>query len=116
MMPPALSSKLFPYTTLFRLEDRIVGGLIVIGPETGDADPDQVGLDGSERGVVDAELGVAPRALVRGEDVHAQRLDELPEHLAPLGLGEVQRDRLLAEVVRQEIAPHARLGQKVAAD
>src|SRR5213078_4005827 len=29
---------------------------------------------------------------------------------------EVQRDRLLAEVVRQEIAPHARLAQKVAAD
>src|SRR5438034_6176720 len=99
MMPPALSSKLFPYTTLFRSEDRIVGGLIVIGPEAGDADPDQVGLDGSERGVVDAELGVAPRALVRGEDVHAQRLDELrsEEHTSELQSHSEVVCRLLVE-------------------
>src|SRR5437867_4133010 len=99
-----------------RLEDRVVGGLVVVGPEAGDAEPDQVGLDGPERGVVDAELGVAPRALVRGEDVHAEPSDELPEDIAPLGLGEVQRDRFLAAVVRQEIAPHVVLAQHVLAD
>src|SRR5947209_14652007 len=99
-----------------RLEDRVVGGLVVIGAEAGDAEPDQVGLDGPERRVVDAELRVAPRTLVRREDVHVQRLEELPEHLAALGLAEVQRDRFLPAVVRQEIAAHPGLAQHVAAD
>src|SRR5438132_11380531 len=99
-----------------RLEDRVVGGLVVIGAETGDAEPDEVGLDGPERGVVDAELGVAPRTLVRREDVHAERPDELLEDQAPLGLAEVQRDGFLATVVRQEIAPHVGLAQHVLAD
>ena len=52
-----------------RLEHGIVRGLVVLGTEAADADPDQVAPHRAQRGLIDAQRGIGARPLVGRQHV-----------------------------------------------
>ena len=99
-----------------RLQHRIVGGLVVVGAEAADAEPDQIAAHRAQRRLVDAQRRVGARTLVGGQHVHGQASHEIVQQRAALGRREVQGDGLLAAVVGQKVRAHGRLAEDVAPD
>src|SRR5262249_10124738 len=69
-----------------------------------DACPDQVGFDGTERGVIDAERLVARGQGIAAEDIDFQSRDQSPENFLSARVLEIQCYRFLADIRRNEIA------------
>ena len=98
-----------------RLDHRVVARQVgMVRPHRRDPGPDQVGLDRGQGGVIDAELLVARRYGVAAEHVDIELADDAPQRRAArLGL-EVECDRLLADVGRDEIGVTVGVGHPAA--
>jgi hypothetical protein len=93
------------------LDDRIITRHIgVFRSHRRDARPDQVRLDSTERGVIDAERLVAGRQRIAAEDVDLERRDQSAENFLPARMLEVQRDRFLAHIGGNEITAPILIG------
>src|SRR3990172_3014205 len=89
------------------LDAEIVGGAVTVGPqgaEAGDGGADNARIDGAERLIVQPQpLGYARAEVV---DYDIRGADKVVQHLAPFGLGDVQRQALLAAVYAEEVEVH----------
>ena len=95
------------HETPARLQNRIVGGLVAVRPEPGDAQPDEVGLDRAQGLVVHPQRRVVLGQLVRGKDVHIEFHDHAFQELLRTRILQIEGHRLLAAVDRKEITAHA---------
>jgi hypothetical protein len=98
------------------LEDRVIGRLVAVRPESGHPKPDDVGLQRFHGFIIDAQLLVVSGKLVRRKNVDFEFLDQAVKNLLAFRIRQVEAERFLARVDAQEIGIHAIFAQDVISD